>query len=417
MMMIQRAANCFRHVLKPRSLNGNNCPRSAATRSFASSNGLAGDRLPVLRTLLENRREGDAPLRILETHSGLSGLVAEHAVASNGQKFDGMWSSSLTASAVRGMPDIEVVDTSSRLALVQETLNVTTKPMLYDGDTGGLPEIFRFTVRTLEQMGVSAVIIEDKEGLKRNSLLENSSSLHQLCHIDDFCDKIEAGLQARRSNDFMIFARMESLIAGRPMEEALSRAMACVEAGASGVMIHSRKKSPAEVLQFMTQFRTIHPDIPIVVVPTSYNKIHDQDLGQAGASICIYANQMLRAAIPAMMGVADSILSHSRSHEAEKDLMPVKAITNLINDEGVTWDRKMPVEEDKKPQDGMQERLNPDMLKPPKSLHRALQHNINHHMLQNGFKGKASFSSATRDIDNEKENETKPMPSSGGAKA
>ncbi|CAB9503648.1 Phosphoenolpyruvate phosphomutase [Seminavis robusta] len=320
-----------RHLLKPGTLKAM-FPYSA--RPFASSStGLAGDRLPALRKLLESRQEGEGPLRILETHSGLSGLVAEHATGSSGEKFDGMWSSSLTASAVRGLPDIEVVDTTSRLALVRETLNVTTKPMIYDGDTGGLPEIFRFTVRTLEQMGVSAVIIEDKEGLKRNSLLENSSSLHQLCHINDFCDKIEAGLQARRSNDFMIIARMESLIAGRPMEEALSRAMACVEAGASGIMIHSRQKSPAEVLQFMSQFRAIHPDVPIVVVPTSYNQIHEEDLGHAGASICIYANQLLRAAYPSMMGVAETILTHSRSYEAEKDLMPIKAVVNFVNDE------------------------------------------------------------------------------------
>lgn len=209
----------------------------------------------------------------------------------------------------------------------------------------GLPEIFRFTVRSLEQMGVSAIIIEDKEGLKQNSLLENSDSLHQLCEIHAFCDKIEAGMQARRSEDFMIFARMESLIAGRPMKEALSRALMCVEAGASGIMIHSRKKSPKELFQFMGLFRQYHPHVPLVVVPTSYNQMYEKELGEAGASICIYANQLLRAAYPSMMGVAESILTHSRSHEAEQDLMSIKEVTSFLEMDDDDDDSSIPSEE------------------------------------------------------------------------
>jgi phosphoenolpyruvate mutase len=302
------------------------------SRRFQS--GLSADRLPSLKKLLQT--EGRI-LRILETHSGLSGLVAEHAMGSgNGQTFDGMWSSSLTASLVRGMPDIEAVDTSSRLALVQETMAVTTKPMIYDGDTGGTPAIFKFTVRALEQLGVSAVIIEDKEGLKQNSLLANSNSLHQLCDIEIFCDKIRAGIQARRSSDFMIIARMESLIAGRPMAEAVTRAVACVDAGASAVMIHSRKKSADEVFEFMSRFRSMPgcQDTPIVVVPTSYNTTTEYELQAGGASICIYANQLLRAAYPSMMNTAESILGHSRAYEAEENLLSVQKIVNLVDHDG-----------------------------------------------------------------------------------
>lgn len=301
-----------------------------------SFTGLPGDRLPTLRKLLDvhkNRRV----IRILETHSALSGLIAEHATGKqNHATFDGMWSSSLTASAVCGMPDIEAVDTSSRLNLVRQTMAVTTKPMIYDGDTGGLPEIFKFTVRSLEQIGVSAIIIEDKEGLKQNSLLENSNDVQHLIPLDAFCDKIRAGRQASRSDDFMIFARMESLIAGRSVEEALERAAASVDAGASGVMIHSRKKTPDEVLEFMSRFRTTPEgaNTPIVVVPTSYNTITEDELHQGGASICIYANQMLRASYPAMMNVAESLLTNSRAYEADSSLMKIKEIVSLIDMNG-----------------------------------------------------------------------------------
>ena len=197
-----------------------------------------------------------------------------------------------------------------------------------------MPKIFKFTVRSLEQLGVSAVIIEDKEGLKQNSLLENSNHLHQLVEIEEFCrHKIKVGLEARRSDEFMIIARMESLIAGRSMEEAIARATACVDAGASGIMIHSRQRSPAEVMEFMSKFRACPgcKDVEVVVVPSSYNQINEAELGRAGASICIYANQLLRASYPAMMGVAQSTLTHSRSHEASTDLMGIKEITGFID--------------------------------------------------------------------------------------
>jgi len=295
-----------------------------------------GSRVSSLQTLLRQRQASDQLVRIIETHSGITGLIAEHAAGKRGETFDGMWSSSLTASSVRGMPDIEAVDTSSRLDIVRETMFTTTKPMIYDADTGGHPEIFKFTVRALEDLGVSAAIIEDKEGLKRNSLLDDEdskgASVHQLCPIDDFCDRIRAGIAVRRNEDFMIIARMEALIAKRPMQEVLDRATASVQAGASGIMIHSREKTPAEVVDFMDKFRCIYPDIPIVVVPSSYNTITEAELEKAGASICIYANHLFRSSYPAMMETAQLILNHSRAHEASRDkCMSIKAIMNLID--------------------------------------------------------------------------------------
>lgn len=314
---------------------------SAADFGHGLNDGLPGGRLPTLRRLLE---ESDRPLRILETHSGLSGLIAEHArgtPSSNRDgrggeplEFDGMWSSSLTASACKGKPDIETVDTTSRLGLVQETLSVTTKPMIYDADTGGQPEIFKFTVRALEQLGVSACIIEDKTGLKQNSLF-GSARKQQLEEVDAFCAKIQAGLHARRSADFMVIARVEALIAGAGMEEALTRAEAYTRAGASGIMIHSKEETPDEILEFIGKYkaRLGETAAPLVVVPSSYNSIYESELCEAGVAICIYANHMLRASYPAMLTVAESILTHQRSKEADELLMPVKRIITLIDED------------------------------------------------------------------------------------
>ena len=307
-------------------------------RSAASSfnDGLPGGRLPTLRRLLE---QADRPLRILETHSGLSGLIAEHAsVTPDGGiplEFDGMWSSSLTASACKGKPDIETVDTTARLSLVKETLSVTTKPMIYDGDSGGQPEIFKFTVRALEQLGVSACIIEDKTGLKQNSLF-GTDRKQQLEDGDAFCAKLQAGLAARRTSDFMVIARVEALIAGAGMEEALARAEAYTHAGASGIMIHSKEKKPDEILEFIGKYKARLGDAaaPLVVVPSSYNSIYESELCEAGVAICIYANHMLRASYPAMLAVAESILMHQRSKEADELLMPVKRIITLIDESG-----------------------------------------------------------------------------------
>jgi len=302
-----------------------------ATAAVIDNDGLPGKRLPTLRRLME---EADRPLRILETHSGLSGLIAEHARGENDLAFDGMWSSSLTASAVKGKPDIETVDTTARLGLVQETLSVTTKPMIYDADTGGQPEIFKFTVRALEQLGVSACIIEDKTGLKQNSLF-GTSRKQQLEDIDSFCAKIQAGLSARRTEDFMVVSRIEALIAGAGMEEALKRAAAYTAAGTSGIMIHSKEKEPTEILEFIRKYKAAHGDaaVPIIVVPSSYNSIYESELKEAGVAICIYANHMLRASYPAMLKCAESILTHQRSKEADDLTMKIKAIIELVDED------------------------------------------------------------------------------------
>jgi len=308
--------------------------RLARFATSSSASGLPGERLPTLRRLLEDGER--LPLRIMETHSGLSGLIAEHARGQGGEAFDGMWSSSLTASTVKGLPDIETVDTTARLGLVQETLAVTTKPLIYDADSGGAAEIFKFTVRSLEQLGVSACIIEDKTGLKQNSLF-GTDRVQQLEDIDTFCAKIQAGLAARRTDEFMVIARIEALIAGAGMAEALKRAAAYTEAGASGIMIHSKEKKPDEVLEFIRKYRELGvpgaATLPIVVVPSTYNSITEAELREASVAVCIYANQILRASYPAMLGVAESILSHHRSKEVDSQLISVKQILTLIDED------------------------------------------------------------------------------------
>lgn len=285
-------------------------------------------RLGMLRRLLEAKPF----LRILEVHSGLSGLIAENVEIEkeNGkQYFDGMWSSSLTDSTSKGKPDIEAVDLTTRLQDLTNILECTTKPIIYDGDTGGLPDHFVFTVRTLERNGISAIIIEDKTGLKKNSLL-GTSAIQQLAPVGDFCEKISAGKKAQVTKDFMIFARLESLIAGFPVKDALARALAYVKAGADGVMIHSKEKSGRDIKSFCRQFRAHYKTVPIVVVPTTYNQITETELQRWGATMVIYANHLLRSSYPAMLKTAKCILKHGRSLEADKYCMSVKQILELI---------------------------------------------------------------------------------------
>ena len=268
-------------------------------------------------------------VRIMEVHNALSALIVENIKGDNGIEFDGMWSSSLTDSTAKGKPDIEAIDISSRVNTVNEIFEVTTKPMIFDADTGGIAEHFVFTVRTLERLGVSAVIIEDKTGLKKNSLLGNEVFQTQET-IENFCYKIQLGKKAQITNDFMIIARIESLILEKGINDALNRAKAYVKAGADGIMIHSRKKEADEILEFCSIFKKEYPQIPIVAVPTSYNKITAKDLAKAGVNIVIYANHMLRAAYPGMITTAKSILENDRSFEIEKELLPIKEILNLI---------------------------------------------------------------------------------------
>lgn len=274
-------------------------------------------------------------LSVLEAHNGLTGLIVEHTKVETGKgtkQFDAMWVSSLCDSTVKGKPDIELVDMTSRINTIEEIMEVTTKPIILDGDTGGLTEHFVFNIRTLERIGVSAVIIEDKTGLKKNSLFGTEVKQVQES-IENFCEKIRAGKNALKTKDFMIIARCESLILNQGMDDALARCQAYVEAGADGIMIHSCKKEPDEILEFCSKFRKIDKSTPIVAVPTTYNSITEEELSAAGVNIVIYANHLLRSAFPAMKKVAETILKHSRSLEIDEDCMPIKSILTLIPNE------------------------------------------------------------------------------------
>ena len=273
-------------------------------------------------------------VKTIEAHSGLTGLIAEKTVVEKNGKldqFDAMWVSSLCDSTDRGKPDIELVDMSSRLRTINDIMEVTTKPIILDGDTGGLTEHFVYNVRTLERMGVSAIIIEDKTGLKKNSLF-GTEVVQTQDSIENFSAKIAAGKKAQLTDDFMIIARIESLILERGMDDALTRAKAFVEAGADGIMIHSRRKEPDEIFEFCDKFREFDKTTPIVVVPTSFNTVTEEELSAHGVNIVIYANQLMRAAFPAMKKTAELILSSHRALEADEMLMPFKEIITLINE-------------------------------------------------------------------------------------
>lgn len=273
-------------------------------------------------------------LRFMEAHNGLTGLIVERTEAfRDGQRveYDGTWLSSLTDSTAKGMPDIEAVDVTSRMQTLNNIVEVTTKPIIYDGDTGGREEHFAYTVRTLERFGVSAVIIEDKIGDKRNSLY-GTDAVQLQDDPRDFGAKIARGKRAQVSDDFMIIARIESLNLDKPMDDALERARCYREAGADAIMIHSRRSDPAEVFEFLDRFRERDSDTPLVVVPTTYDEVHDTELAARGANIVIYANQLLRSAYPAMVGAARSILEHGRSHEVDSQLLPIREILDLISD-------------------------------------------------------------------------------------
>ena len=272
-------------------------------------------------------------VRIMESHCGLTGLIIEHTKVEVGneiREFDGMWASSLTDSTSKGKPDIEAVDLTTRLHDLNDSLEVTTKPVIYDGDTGGKTEHFVFTVRTLERLGVSAVIIEDKVGLKQNSLF-GTDAVQTQDTIEGFCSKIQAGKEAQVTRDFMIIARCESLIAGKPVEDALERCHAYVAAGADGIMIHSKNKDGQDIKEFCQRFSEVDNHTPIVAVPTTYGQFTEAELSEWGINIVIYANHMLRSAYPAMVKCAERILETTRCQEASEEYcMPIKQILNLI---------------------------------------------------------------------------------------
>lgn len=289
-----------------------------------------GVRLGKLRRLI-----GAKPIvRAMEAHNGLSGLIVEHSyVKEKGkvEEFDAIWLSSLTDSTAKGRPDIEFVDRTSRAQTVNEILDITTKPIIYDGDTGGIVEHFTKMVRSLERLGVSAVIIEDKQGLKQNSLF-GTDRPQVLLEKEAMCEKINAGKQAQITSEFMIVARIESLIAKQGMDDALERSQAYIESGADAIMIHSKEKDGNEIKHFCNAYSKFEKKVPLICVPTSYNHLLESELAEMGFSIVIYANHLLRSAYPAMRKTAESILAHKRSKEVDEICMSVKEILTLIAD-------------------------------------------------------------------------------------
>ena len=286
----------------------------------------------IRRSLLRRTIESNKISKFLEAHSPLSAIIGENTfIEKKGKKigFDGFWSSSLTDSTVVGKPDNESLDFSQRLNRVDQIFEVTTKPLIMDGDTGGKVEHFEMRIKSAERLGISALIIEDKKGLKKNSLLKDTSRQTQEGKIK-FSEKISVGKKAQISDDFMIIARIESFILGKGLNDAISRAHSYIEAGADGIMIHSKSKNPKEVIAFSKVFRKSYKKIPLVSVPSSYNQISEKTLYENGFNIVIYANHMLRASYPAMQHVAKTILEKNRSKEADKKLLSIKEILNLI---------------------------------------------------------------------------------------
>lgn len=270
--------------------------------------------------------------RFLDIHNGLSGLIVENTkveIKGKIEEFDGMWGSSLTNSTAKGKPDIEAVDFTERLQLLNEVLEVTTKPIIYDGDTGGKIEHFVFTIKTLERLGVSAIIIEDKIGLKKNSLF-GTSVKQQQDSPSSFSKKIKAGKNAQATDEFMIIARIESLILNKGIKDALQRAKKYINAGADGIMIHSRKKNPSEIFEFCKFYNKFKNRKPLVIVPSSFSQVTEEKLSKAGANIVIYANHLLRSVYPNMVDTAKSILKHKRAYQIEKKLLSIKDILELI---------------------------------------------------------------------------------------
>ena len=298
--------------------------------SAVKSQGITpGKRMKTLKRLIQIK----PIVRILEAHNGLTGLIAEKTKIENNGKvieFDGIWESSLTDSTAKGKPDTELVDFSSRFSTIEEILEVTTKPMIVDGDTGGRIDHFKFRVKTLERLGVSAIIIEDKIGDKRNSLFGTTVPQEQ-DSIEHFSQKIREGKKSQVTNDFMIIARIESFILQKGLDDALKRTKAYIGAGADGIMIHSKEKDGKEIIEFCSQYTKLENRVPLIVVPSTYAHLTEFDLQDLGVNVVIYANHLLRSAYPSMVRTAKSILENSRGKEAsDKFCMPIKDIITLI---------------------------------------------------------------------------------------
>lgn len=296
---------------------------------FQLNNGITPSaRLRRLRMLIETR----PVVRIMEAHNGLTGLIVENTRVQIGHEiheFDGIWESSLTDSTSKGKPDTSAVDVSSRISTIDQILDVTTKPMIVDADNGGQVEHFKYTVRHLERLGVSATIIEDKIGIKRNSLFGTDRSQTQ-DSIEEFCFKISEGKKSQVTKDFMIIARIESLVLEKPMSDAIDRAKAYVNAGADGIMIHSKAKTADEVFEFCEKFTGLRYTVPIVVVPTTYDLATESEFRDAGIKIVIYANHLLRSAYMSMKKVAETILTNQRAYEVRDQCISVGEVIRLI---------------------------------------------------------------------------------------
>ncbi|HIF57466.1 MAG TPA: phosphoenolpyruvate mutase [Gemmatimonadetes bacterium] len=293
---------------------------------------------PEIRMQRFRRLLASSPIiRVLEVHNGLTSLIVENANFQKGEtfvEFDAMWVSSLTDSVAKGKPDNGLVDLTSRVRTIEEALEGTTKPLIFDGDSGGLAEHFVFTVRTLERLGVAAIVIEDKEGLKRNSLYGTDVPQTQ-ADPEAFARKITAGKKAQITNDFAVIARIESLILKAGLADALARAQIYIDAGADAIMIHSSEEAPDEILEFCRAYATIDNRVPLVVAPTTYNEITEEELAEAGVQVVIYANHLLRSSYPGMVKVAESILEHGRAKESEQFCMPISECLSLISPTGL----------------------------------------------------------------------------------
>jgi len=291
--------------------------------------------MPDVRRGRLKRLLGLKPLvTAIEVHSGLTGLIAENEkVTCDGvvSQFDAMWISSLCDSTAKGKPDIELVDVTSRLRTIDDVMEVTTKPIIFDGDTGGELDHFSYLIKTLERVGVSAVIIEDKTGPKRNSLFGTEVEQTQDT-IENFSAKIALGKSAMKTREMMLIARIESLILERGMDDALQRAAAFVKAGADGIMIHSRQRTPDEIFEFTKLFRETDSSTPLVIVPSTYTSITEEEFARRGINIVIYANQLTRSAFPAMQKTAQLILANHRAQEADEMCMSINDIIKLIPD-------------------------------------------------------------------------------------
>jgi phosphoenolpyruvate phosphomutase len=256
---------------------------------------------------------------LMEAHSGLSAKIAEEA------GFEGIWASGLSMSAAMGVRDSNEASWTQVLEVVEFMSDATSIPILLDADTGyGNFNNVRRLVRKLEQRNVAGMCIEDKLFPKTNSFLNGESQV--LAQVDEFAGKIKAAKDTQQDADFCVVARLESFIAGKGLADALERATAYYEAGADALLVHSKKSHPAEVLSFMQEWQNT---CPVVIVPTMYYQTPVRVFTEAGISVVIWANHLLRAAVCAMQQIAAKIHETQSLLEAEAEIVSVQEIFRL----------------------------------------------------------------------------------------